>query len=223
MTVTVLVVDDQQLVRAGLRKLLDTTDGVSVVGEASDGVEAVRLTEELHPDVVLMDIRMPTMDGIEATSRIASGARTSDTAVLILTTYDLDEYVFNALRAGASGFLLKDSPLDALLDGIATVARGDALLAPSVTRRLISEFASRPVRVERPPLPALSLREREVLVLAAAGLSNKDIAGRLFLSEATVKTHVGSILSKLGCRDRVQAVVAAYEAGLVEPGHTQLG
>jgi len=215
MSVTVVIADDQALLRAGFRKLLDAEPGFNVVGEAADGVEAVSVVRKLRPQVVLMDIRMPNLNGLEATRLIT---RETDAQVLILTTYDLDEYVFEALRAGASGFLLKDSPADALLTGITTVARGDALLAPSVTRRLIAEFVAR-TPVARPQrLPELSPREAEVLTHLARGQSNREIAGQLFLGEATVKSHVGSILMKLGCRDRVQAVVMAYEAGLVRPG-----
>ncbi len=215
MSVTVVIADDQALLRAGFRKLLDAEPGFSVVGEAADGVEAVSVVRRIRPQVVLMDIRMPNLNGLDATRLIA---RETDTQVLILTTYDLDEYVFDALRAGASGFLLKDSPPDALLAGITTVARGDALLAPSVTRRLIAEFVARPPAARPPRLPDLSPREAQVLTHLARGESNREIAGQLFLGEATVKTHVGSILMKLGCRDRVQAVVMAYEAGLVRPG-----
>jgi DNA-binding NarL/FixJ family response regulator len=215
-TVRVLIADDQELVRAGFRKLLDAEGGITVVGEAADGGQAVALGTRLAPDVVLMDIRMPRMDGLEATRRLTASTAAQ---VLILTTYDLDEYVFEALRAGASGFLLKDSPPDSLIAGIGTVARGDALLAPSVTRRLIAEFAHRPPVGARPALPDLSPRETEVLIQIARGLSNREIAGKMFLGEATIKTHVGGILAKLGCRDRVQAVVAAYEAGLVQPGN----
>jgi DNA-binding NarL/FixJ family response regulator len=209
-----LIVDDQALVRAGFRKLLESEDGFEVVGEAGDGVEAVAEARRLGPDVVLMDIRMPRLDGIEATRQLASGG---GPAVLVLTTYDLDEYVFEALQAGASGFLLKDAPPDDLVAAVRTVARGDALLAPSVTRRLIAEFTSRK-RPQRAALPALSQRETEVLKLVARGMSNAEIAQALFLGGATVKTHVGSLLAKLQCRDRVQAVVRAYESGLVEPG-----
>jgi DNA-binding NarL/FixJ family response regulator len=216
MTIRVLIADDQELLRAGFRKLLDAEDAITVAGEAADGAEAVALATRLAPDVVLMDIRMPRLDGLEATRRLTGS---TSVKVLILTTYDLDEYVFEALRAGASGFLLKDSPPDTLISGIATVARGDALLAPSVTRRLITEFARRPADSPRPALPDLTPRETEVLIQAARGLSNREIAGRLFLGEATIKTYIGNILLKLRCRDRVQAVVAAYEAGLVQPGH----
>jgi len=212
-----LIVDDQALVRAGFRKLLESEDGFEVVGEAGDGVEAVAATRRLSPDVVLMDIRMPKLDGIEATRRLATGGRP---AVLILTTYDLDEYVFEALQAGASGFLLKDAPPDDLVAAVRTVARGDALLAPSVTRRLIAEFTSRKRPRPDVTLPALSQRETEVLKLVARGMSNAEIAQELYLGEATVKTHVGSLLAKLQCRDRVQAVVRAYESGLVAPGQS---
>jgi DNA-binding NarL/FixJ family response regulator len=218
MTIRVLIADDQELLRAGFRKLLDAEDAITVVGEAADGAEAVALATRLAPDVVLMDIRMPRLDGLEATRQLTGS---TGVKVLILTTYDLDEYVFEALRAGASGFLLKDSPPDTLISGIATVARGDALLAPSVTRRLIAEFARRPADSPRPALPDLTPRETEVLIQAARGLSNREIAERLFLGEATIKTYIGNILMKLRCRDRVQAVVAAYEAGLVQPGHNR--
>jgi DNA-binding NarL/FixJ family response regulator len=217
-TVRVLVADDQSLVRAGFVKLLEPEAGLMVVGEAGDGREAVEAAARVRPDVVLMDIRMPRMDGIEATRRIRAG--TSGARVLILTTYDLDEYVFDALKAGASGFLLKDAPADQLIAGIALVAAGDALLAPAVTRRLIEEFARRPVpRPEGPEeLAALTAREREILTLIAGGLTNGEIAAHLVLGESTVKTHVGNILMKLDLRDRVQAVVLAYETGLVTPG-----
>ena len=190
-------------------------DEIEIAVGRADGVEAVSIVRKIRPQVVLMDIRMPNLNGLEATRLIT---RETDSQVIILTTYDLDEYVFDALRAGASGFLLKDSPLDALLAGIATVARGDALLAPSVTRRLIAEFVARTPAARPQRLPDLSPREAEVLIHLARGESNREIAGQLFLGEATVKTHVGSILMKLGCRDRVQAVVMAYEAGLVRPG-----
>jgi DNA-binding NarL/FixJ family response regulator len=214
-TVTVAVADDQELVRVGFKKILDAEDAIEVIGEASDGIEAVGLAKRLRPQVMLMDIRMPTLDGLEATRQVT---RQTDTQVLILTTYDLDEYVFEALRAGASGFLLKDSPPDMLIAGILTVARGDALLAPSITRRLISEFAQRLTRANRPGLPQLTSRETEVLIHMAHGESNKEISQQLYLGEATIKSHVGSILIKLNCRDRVQAVIQAYETGLVQPG-----
>jgi len=215
MTLTVAIADDQELVRAGFKKLLATEQGIDVVGEAADGVEAVAVARRLRPDVMLMDIRMPRLDGLEATRQVT---RHTPTQVLILTTYDLDEYVYEALRAGASGFLLKDCPPDMLTSGIVTVARGDALLAPSITRRLISEFAKRPSAHDPKPLPDLTARETEVLIHVARGETNQEIAARLYLGEATVKTHIGNILMKLHCRDRVQAVVQAYEAGLVQPG-----
>ena len=220
MTVRVLIADDQVLVRVGFRKLLESEPGLQVVGDAADGLEAIELARRLRPDVVLMDIRMPRLDGLAATRRIldlATGAR-----VLILTTYDLDEYVFDALKAGASGFLLKDSPPDQLMTAIRVIADGDALLAPSITRRLVEEFARRPPRrTGRPPeLSALTARELEVLTLLARGLSNAEIAASMVLGEATVKTHVGNVLMKLALRDRVQAVVVAYESGLVHPGET---
>jgi DNA-binding NarL/FixJ family response regulator len=213
-TVRVIVADDQTLVRAGLAKLLDPEEGIAVVGEASNGSEAVDLTRSLRPDVVLMDIRMPNMDGLEATRRIC---QETEAQVLIITTYDLDEYVFEALRAGASGFLLKDAPAETLIAGVLTVSRGDALLAPSVTRRLIAEFTKQPPGEARRALPTLSGRETEVLTYMAHGESNAEIAQRLFLAETTVKSHVSSILLKLGCRDRVQAVVMAFASGVVSP------
>jgi DNA-binding NarL/FixJ family response regulator len=215
----VLVVDDQELVRAGLRAILESS-GVDVVGEAADGAAAVRLADELRPDVVLMDVRMPVLDGIEATRRIRLVGETAP-RVLVLTTFDLDEYVFEALRAGASGFLLKDAPRAELLRAIDVIADGEALLAPTATRRLVEDFARR--RATAPLVSARSLdvltpRERDVLELIARGLSNGEIADRLIVGEATVKTHVGRVLAKLGLRDRVQAVIRAYEVGLVNPG-----
>ena len=216
MSVRVLICDDQALVRAGFRKLLETAPGIEVVGEAEDGLHAVDLTARRAPDVVLMDIRMPRLDGIEATRRIAAR---QDARVLILTTFGLDEYVFGSLRAGASGFLLKDAPPEDLLEAIGVVARGEALLAPAVTRSVIEEFARRSPD-EAPRLPALdelTERELEVLRLIAAGRSNAEIAAELVVSGATVKTHVGHVLMKLGLRDRVQAVIFAYESGLVRP------
>jgi DNA-binding NarL/FixJ family response regulator len=215
-SLTLVIADDQLLLRAGFRKLLDGEDGLVVVGDAADGQQAVEVVGRLRPDVVLMDIRMPVLDGIEATRRI--GERYPGTAVLVLTTYDLDEYVFAALEAGASGFLLKDCPPDELTSAIRVVARGDALISPSITRRLIAEFAGRAARVGQRELPPISEREREVLVGVARGLSNSELAGELFIGEATVKSHVSSLLSKLDCRDRVQLVVTAYETGLVTPG-----
>jgi DNA-binding NarL/FixJ family response regulator len=215
--IRVLLADDQALVRSGFRMILEARDDVEVVGEAEDGAEAVALVRSLRPDAVLMDVRMPRLDGIEATRRIvASGA---ETRVLILTTYDLDEYVYAAIRAGASAFLLKDVEPEQLVDAVRVVARGDALLAPTVTRRLLERFAdSLPGEAPPPPaeLAALTPREREILELVAAGLSNAEIAERLVLGETTVKTHVSSVLRKLGLRVRVQAVVFAYEAGLVQ-------
>ena len=219
MTTRVLIADDQDLVRAGLRMILDAEPAIDVVGEATDGRDALEKARLLHPDVVLMDIRMPELNGLAATRLLLETSDTT-TRVLILTTFDLDEYVYEALLAGASGFLLKDSPPEQLIAGIAVVARGDALLAPSVTRRVIEEFARRPRARpgDQAALDELTPRELEVLKLIARGLSNTEIAGSLFVSETTVKTHVAHILMKLELRDRVQAVVLAYESGLVEPG-----
>ncbi|MEV6929946.1 response regulator transcription factor [Dactylosporangium sp. NPDC051485] len=217
--IKVLLADDQALVRAGFKALLDAQSDIEVVGEAADGAEAVRVAVQSRPDVVLMDIRMPVLDGLEATRRIAADNRLADVRIVILTTFDLDEYVFEALRVGASGFLVKDTePVD-LLRGVRAVAAGDALLSPGVTRRLIEEFASR----SRAPLSPMSLdtltdREREVMALVGAGLSNEDIAAKLYVSPATAKTHVSRAMIKLGARDRAQLVVFAYEAGLVRPG-----
>jgi len=216
-TVRVLIADDQALMRGGFRMIVDAEDDLEVVGEAIDGADAVRRFEALRPDVVVMDVRMPTMDGIEATRRIT--AVDPPGRVLILTTFDLDEYVFDALRAGASGFLLKDRPPEELVAAIRLVAAGEALLAPTVTRRLIERFAHMPPDPAPPRgLGELTDREREVLVLMARGRSNAEIAGDLFVAETTVKTHVGRVLHKLGLRDRAQAVVLAYESGLVHPG-----
>ena len=211
------LVDDQQAVRAGLAALLETQDDITVVATAADGEEAVQQSGEHRPDVVLMDIRMPVLDGVVATRRICAAG--DGPRVLILTTFDLDEYVYDALQAGASGFLLKDAPPQTLFDAVRVVAAGDALLAPTVTRRLIAEFARlRPTqRTHTRDLDALTPREVETLSLVAAGLSNQEIASRLVLSNETVKTHVSHILRKLGLRDRAQAVVAAYETGLVTP------
>ena len=219
MTISVVVADDQALVRGGFSVLLRSAPDIDVVGEAGDGEEAVEVALRERPDVVLMDIRMPVVDGIEATRRITADARTATTKVLIVTTFDLDEYVYDGLRAGASGFLLKDTRPDALLDAVRVVAAGEALLAPRITRRLIEEFTTRPV----PSAPATSLdvltsREREVLVLVARGHSNAEIADLLYMSPATSKTHVSRLLMKLDARDRAQLVMRAYEAGLVTPG-----
>ncbi|MEA2843155.1 MAG: hypothetical protein QOJ69_826 [Actinomycetota bacterium] len=217
--IRVLLADDQALVRAGFRALLDAEADIEVVGEAADGDECVRLARQLAPDVVLMDIRMPGVDGLEATRRIASDDRLGGVRIVILTTFELDEYVFEALRVGASGFLVKDTEPVELLRGVRAVAAGDALLSPSVTRRLVSEYAS---RARQPPpsrrFDVLTDREREVVGLVAAGLTNEDIAGKLYVSPATAKTHVNRAMTKVGARDRAQLVVLAYESGLVRPG-----
>jgi DNA-binding NarL/FixJ family response regulator len=219
-SVRVLLVDDQALIRAGFRMILEAEDDLVVVGECGDGTQAIDSVKRFSPDVVLMDIRMPEMDGIEATRRIVGGDGDTGVKVLMLTTFDLDEYVYDALHAGASGFLLKDVPADQLVSGIRLVAEGDALLAPSVTRRLIQEFSrSAAGRAARPAgLDELTPRELEVFKLLARGMSNAEIAAGLFVSETTVKTHVARILMKLEVRDRVQAVVLAYESGVVAPG-----
>ncbi len=212
--IRVLVVDDQALVRSGFRMILDARPDLEVVGEAEDGLEAVELAGELEPDVILMDVRMPNLDGVEATRRlVAAGSRAH---ILVLTTFDLDEYVYEAIQAGASGFLLKDVQPGELVDAIRVVAAGNALFGPTATERLLQRFAQ-PSAAGR-SLDELTDREREILALLAGGLSNAELAGRLFLSETTVKTHVSSIFRKLGVRDRVQAVIAAYESGLVRPG-----
>jgi DNA-binding NarL/FixJ family response regulator len=217
--IRVLLADDQALVRAGFRMILGAEEDIEVVGEAADGGEVVALARETAPDVVLMDIRMPEVDGIEATRRLrAEGPGTGGPAVLVLTTFDLDEYVYEALRAGASGFLLKDAPEDRLVAGIRIVADGGSLFAPAVTRRLIERFAGTAERPASPALSELTARETEILGLVARGLSNAEIAAELVVSQHTVKTHVAHLLGKLGLRDRVQAVVLAYEAGLVRPG-----
>ena len=221
MSISILLADDQPMLRLGFRLVLDAQDDIQVVGEAGDGAAALRLVQANHPDVVLMDVRMPGMDGIEATRRIVASAST--TRVLILTTFDLDEYAYAGLRAGASGFLLKDVPPNDLLSAIRAVASGNAVVAPAVTRRLLDAFLpylpgpGRGPGALPPEVKELTAREREILTEVAAGLSNAEIAERLVLAEATVKTHVGRMLSKLGLRDRVQAVVYAYEHGLVRP------
>ncbi len=216
----VLIVDDQALVRAGFRVLVESADDMEVVGEASDGVEATGMAHATKPDVILMDIRMPQMDGLEATRRILADPACAASKVIVLTTFDLDEYVFEALRSGASGFLLKDIDPKDLLDAIRVVAAGDALLAPSVTRRLIEEFARIPAapKTDSAALASLTEREREVVALVARGLSNAEIATELYISPATAKTHVSRAMLKLGARDRAQLVVMAYEAGLAGPG-----
>ena len=219
--IRVLIADDQALVRAGFRAIVEAEPDLRVVGEAADGREAVALARETAPDVVLMDIRMPEVDGLEATRRLVQGD--SPPKVLMLTTFDLDEYLYEAMRAGASGFLLKDVPRDQLVAGVRTVAAGDALLAPALVRRLVEDYVRRPPPGSGvpPSLAELSERELEVLRLVARGLSNAEIAQALFVGETTVRTHVGHILAKLGVRGRVQAVVAAYEAGLVVPGESE--
>jgi DNA-binding NarL/FixJ family response regulator len=220
-SISILLADDQPMLRLGFRLVLDAQDDMQVIGEAGDGAAALRFVQDKHPDVVLMDVRMPGMDGIEATRRIVGSAST--TRVLILTTFDLDEYAYAGLRAGASGFLLKDVPPNDLLSAIRAVASGDAVVAPAVTRRLLDAFLphlpdpGRGPGAPPPEVKELTAREREILTEVAAGLSNAEIAERLVLAEATVKTHVGRMLSKLGLRDRVQAVVYAYEHGLVRP------
>ncbi|QBJ94592.1 response regulator transcription factor [Rhodococcus sp. ABRD24] len=218
MPITVLLVDDQELMRMGLTMVLDAHDDIDVVGEAADGAAAVQAALELAPDVVLMDVRMPIVDGVSATADIIAAG--GPTRVLVMTTFDLDEHVLGALRAGASGFLLKDTPPEDLVSAIRSVAAGDAVVSPRVTRRFISRFLNDDVPPTRDPavLEVLTDREREVLCLIAGGLSNAEIAARLYLSEATIKSHVGRVLSKLGLRDRVQAVVLSYETGLVRPG-----
>jgi DNA-binding NarL/FixJ family response regulator len=217
--VRIVIADDHDVVRSGFASLLDSQPEFTVIGSARDGLEAVRIAHELHPDVVLMDIRMPAMDGIEATRQLTS-QQPDGPRILILTTFDLDQYVYDALRAGASGFLLKDTTAEQLFDAVRVIAAGDALLAPGITRRLISEFAGRPSTTPQPhpPLEDLTPRETEVLKLVAQGLSNAEIADRLVVTEETVKTHVSHILNKLGLRDRTQAVVTAYETRLVTPG-----
>jgi DNA-binding NarL/FixJ family response regulator len=220
--IRVLLADDQDLVRAGFRALLDAQDDIEVVGEAGDGDEAVRLARRHRPDVVLMDIRMPGTDGLAATRAIAADDRLAGARIVILTTFELDEYVFEAVRAGASGFIVKHTKPAELLQAVRAVAAGDALLSPSVTRRLIREFAARTRDAPRPPaLDALTEREREIMALVAEGLTNHEIAERLVVSPLTVKTHVSHAMVKLGARDRIQLVVFAYQSGLARPGWTQ--
>ena len=214
--ITVLIVDDQAMVRAGLRLILEAEHDINVIAEAENGEEGVRLARRERPDVVLMDVRMPVMDGLEATRQITE--QIERIRVIVLTTFDLDEYVYGALRNGASGFLLKDADGDQLVEAVRVIASGDALIAPSVTRRLISEFADRPALAEIKGIDELTEREVEILSLIAKGLSNAEIGEELYVSETTVKTHVSHILTKLQLRDRVQAVVAAYESGLATPG-----
>ncbi len=220
MSIRVLITDDQALVRTGFRMILESEDDIVVVGEAADGREAVDKAVSATPDVILMDIRMPDLDGIEATRRIVAAGGDDAPKILMLTTFDLNEYVYEALQAGASGFLLKDVPAEQLADGVRVVARGDALLAPSVTKRLLEEFAqARPASTVAPDgLEDLTPREMEVFHLIAKGLSNAEIAAELVVSDTTVKTHVARVLMKLGLRDRIQAVVLAYESGIVSPG-----
>jgi DNA-binding NarL/FixJ family response regulator len=220
MTVRVGVADDQPLIRTGLRAMIDHASDLTLVGEAEDGEQAVDLASRHRPDVVLMDIRMPKLDGIEATRRITTDPSLTGVRVVVLTTFDADDYVYAAIRAGASGFLLKDAPPEDVLEGIRVVARGDALIAPSVTRRLIADLASRPDE-NRPPPPELDIltdREREVLALVGRGMSNSEIGAQLYVSPATAKAHVSHVMTKLYARDRAQLVVVAYESGLVRPG-----
>jgi DNA-binding NarL/FixJ family response regulator len=218
----ILIADDQALVRTGFRMILDAEEDMDIVGEATDGREAIDMVRELKPDVVLMDIRMPELDGIEATRQVVAFDEREPVRVLMLTTFDLNEYVYDALRAGASGFLLKDVPAEQLVAGVRVVAHGEALLAPSITRRLIEEFAQAPAAAPAPlpSLEELTPREFEVFKLLARGLSNAEIAAELVVGDTTVKTHVARVLMKLGLRDRVQAVVLAYEAGVVTPGQS---
>jgi DNA-binding NarL/FixJ family response regulator len=220
--IRVLLADDQELVRAGFQALLDAQDGIEVVGSAADGKEAVEMARRLRPDVILMDIRMPVLDGLQATREIAGDGKLHGVRIVILTTFELDEYVFDAIRAGAAGFLVKDTKPAELIEAVRVVAGGEALLSPSVTSRLIAEFAA---RAKQPPestaLEELTDREREVMALAAGGLSNEQIAERLVVSAATAKTHVSRAMVKLGVRDRAQLVVLAYETGLIRPGWLQ--
>jgi DNA-binding NarL/FixJ family response regulator len=220
MTVRVAIADDQPLIRTGLRAMIEHVHDLELVGEAEDGAQAVEVVRRFRPDVVLMDIRMPHLDGIEATRRITADTDLADVRVLVLTTFDADDYVYAAIRAGASGFLLKDAPPEEVLDGIRVIARGDALLAPSVTRRLIEELAARPDpdRPAPPSLDVLTAREREVLALVGRGLTNDEIGVQLYVSPTTAKTHVSHAMTKLYARDRAQLVVIAYESGLIRPG-----
>ena len=222
MSIRVLIVDDQVLVRTGFRRILEEEADIEVVGEAGTGEEAVDLTIELEPDVVLMDIRMPRMDGIEATEKLLTSEQAPETSVLMLTTFDLEEYVYDALQAGASGFLLKDAPPEELAAAVRIIARGDAVLSPAITKRLIRELTRRPRRAQTARFEGLTDRERDVLRLMAQGFANAEIAEQLFISEATVKTHVSHVFSKLEVRDRSQAIVLAYETGLVEPGSIEI-
>jgi DNA-binding NarL/FixJ family response regulator len=218
MSVRVVLVDDQELIRTGFKMILETEDDIEVVGEASDGEQAISMTRSVRPDVVLMDVQMPTMDGLEATGRIVRDA-SIPSRIVILTTFERDDYVFEALRAGASGFLLKNAPPEELVHAVRVVAAGDALLAPSVTRKVIEGFIRRPAhRSNEAELRRLTERETEILQLLATGKSNSELADHLFVGEGTIKTHVSSVLTKLGLRDRMQAVIFAYESGLIEPG-----
>ncbi len=229
--IRVLIVDDQAMVRAGFRMIVEAEDDITVVGEAADGIAAVEVAARCGPNVILMDVRMPKMDGIEAAAQILArrnraGQHDNGPRVLMLTTFDLDDYVYAALRAGVSGFMLKDAPAEQLVEAIRVIAAGEALLAPSVTRRLIEDIGKRPARdttLTVPGLDQLTERELEVLRLVARGLSNAEVAEQLYLGEATIKTHVGRMLMKLNIRDRVQAVVLAYESGLITPGEQSLG
>jgi DNA-binding NarL/FixJ family response regulator len=218
MSVRVVLVDDQALIRTGFKMILESEDDIEVVGEASDGEQAITMTRSVRPDVVLMDVQMPTMDGLEATGRIVRDANVPS-RIVILTTFERDDYVFEALRAGASGFLLKNAPSEELVHAVRVVAAGDALLAPSVTRKVIEGFVRRPAhRSNEVELRRLTERETEILQLLATGKSNSELAAHLFVGEGTVKSHVSSVLTKLGLRDRMQAVIFAYESGLIEPG-----
>ena len=218
MSVRVVLVDDQALIRTGFKMILETEDDIEVVGEASDGEQAISMTRSVRPDVVLMDVQMPTMDGLEATGRIVRDA-SIPSRIVILTTFERDDYIFEALRAGASGFLLKNAPSEELVHAVRVVAAGDALLAPSVTRKVIEGFIRRPAqRSNEVELRRLTERETEILQLLATGKSNSELAAHLFVGEGTIKTHVSSVLTKLGLRDRMQAVIFAYESGLIEPG-----